>query len=193
MRLKEKDLEILFQLSERAFQLQNKFIKKFNQKWNLRESCAELGIQIGHLAQALIENNKIPTNKHSWQQYNRNLINNIADELADCFLSICSIFHFAKITNDEIEKFPPTVIIDNNYSKLLIELHVLSMQLLDSAEVYDGLKPKFHRDERLLLLSSWRNLLHILTYIVLQEKIDIIWKFKQMEESATKFLEGEVK
>lgn len=64
----DADLKYLNEINELGFALQQDFIVKFKQDWGLKESAAELVIQIGHLTQALIENDLISTNKHSWPQ-----------------------------------------------------------------------------------------------------------------------------
>lgn len=184
-------LKYLNEIKDLGFALQQDFIIKFKQDWGLKESAAELVIQIGHLTQALIENDLIITNKHSWPQLNRKPIDNIKDELADCFLSICSIYGFANITEEEIKKYPYIAILDGNYTKLAIDLQILSAQLLDSCEIFKGLKPKFNRDERAVLISCWRNLLHILTHLSEDLQYDIVTAFKDMEKDARKFLSNE--
>lgn len=181
-------MKYLEEIKDLGFALQQDFIVKFEQDWGLIESAAELVIQIGHLAQAMIENDLIATNKHSWPQLNRKPINNIKDELADCFLSVCSIYGFAHITEDDIKKYPYIAILDGDHTKLLIDLQVLSAQLLDSCEIYKGLKPSFNRNERAVLISCWRNILHILTHISEDLQYNVVDAFKEMEKDARNFL-----
>ena len=68
------DCKIL-KLRKKAFGLQQMFIKRFEQQWGLRESVEELSIQIGHLIQSMINNQKFDISAAAYNQRNRCLKN----------------------------------------------------------------------------------------------------------------------
>lgn len=177
-------------LQPEAFALQKAFIEKFKQSWNIKESVIELDIQIGHLCQSLINNQRLSLKVDAHNQPNR-ILNNISDELCDCFLSVCSIYSFLEIKNTELLD----VSVDENYSydEVIVQLLNLSSQLLDSCMIYLKIKPAFKRDERKMFLEIYFKIVSLLVYLADLEKIDIIDDFSKMVSSAYKFLQNSEK
>lgn len=181
------DYKIL-SLKDKSYELQMKFIKKFDQKWNLRESVEELAIQTGHLYQSLVNNGRIDDKIDAHNQPNR-ILNNIKDELCDCFLSICSIYVFLGIKKDEEINYVCEQ--DKNEKTLVAELAILSAQLLDSCLILEGIKPSFKRTERQIFLQTYFAMITILECVAKKENIDIEYEFDAMIARTMDFLERE--
>lgn len=176
-------------LQKKAINLQNAFIVKFHQNWGLKESVCELVIQLGHLVHALSRDNQIIF--RALQQPGRKKIQNIADEISDCLLSILSISVFANITADEIASIKCVVYPHKlNQNNLMLLLSILGSQLLDCYEIYSGLKPKFQRNERKCFISLWSTIFICITYIADRQQINIEKQFEYMVEEANAFLEN---
>lgn len=177
------DCKIL-KLRKKAFKLQQMFIKRFEQQWGLRESVEELSIQIGHLIQSMINNQKFSISAIPYNQPNR-CLQNIKDELCDCFLSICSICEFANINTDELYIHNT---IKNDKLELVVELSLLSAQLLDSCLILQGTKPGFDRDEQKIFLTTYSLIIHNLELLAQLENTDIEAEFDAMIERTLDFL-----
>jgi len=174
-------------LQKPALELQNAFIKKFKQTWGLRESVCELVIQIGHLIHALSTENLSLTD--ALQQQARKPIHNISDELSDCLLSLLSISFYTPISETDIENIPPLQNLDiSNLNDVTLALSVLGPQLLDSYEIYIGLKPGFKRDERKIFITLWEKIFMIILELANFNNIDLEKQFHHMLESAYHFL-----
>lgn len=180
-------MSMVLNLSPQANELQYKFIKKFNQTWGLKESVIELNIQIGHLSQSLI-NQGLIKNVLPWNQPNR-CLNNISDELCDCFLSVCSIYNFFAIKNSEIKTINAKKY--ESYTEAMIDLFNLSAQLQDSCMICLNIKPNLNRDERAQFLFIYFNIVEILSFLADTLQIDIETEFSTMIESALDFLNNE--
>ncbi len=177
----------ILSLRTKAFDLQSKFITKFKQTWGLRESVEELNIQIGHLCQSFINNRKLQNGAEAFNQPNRMLLN-IKDELCDCFLSICSIYEFYGIKQEQL-------ISENIQNKpigeLMMELFILSSQLLDSCLILQGIKPPLNRDENTVFVKTYSMILTILEKISVIEQLDMETEFDKMIEQTLVYLHGE--
>ncbi len=177
----------ILMLKDKAYTLQQQFIERFHQTWNLRESVEELSIQIGHLSQSLINNRKLEKSIDAHNQPNR-ILEHIKDELCDCFLSICSIYVFFDIKKDE-EIYNHT---ENEDEKtLIVELAILAAQLLDSCLIIEGVKPSLKRDERKIFLHAYFTMITILETIAKIENMDIEYEFDEMITRTLDFLEKE--
>lgn len=174
-------------LQKPALELQNAFIKRFKQTWGLRESVCELVIQIGHLIHTLSTDNVLLAD--ALQQQARKPINNIADELSDCLLSLLSISFYTPISESDIENtFSLKNFNISNLNDVTLALSVLGPQLLDSYEIYSGLKPGFKRDERKIFISLWAKIFTIILELADFKNIDLEKQFNHMLESAYLFL-----
>ncbi len=176
----------ILRLKEKAFDLQCKFIARFKQTWGLRESVEELNVQTGHLCQSFVNNKRFRSNVNAFNQPHRTLTN-IKDELCDCFLSICSIYKFYGIKEDEL---PTHNIPQKEPDELVMELFILSTQLLDSTLILQGIKPPLNRDENLIFLNNYSAILKILEQISIAEKLDIETEFDKMIEQTLSYLKG---
>ena len=182
------DYKIL-KLKDKAYELQRRFIKRFDQKWNLRESVEELAIQTGHLYQSLINNRKIADLSDAHNQPNR-ILNHTKDELCDCFLSVCSIYVFFEIKKDE-EIDVHIAEREKDEKTLISELSILAAQLLDSCLIIKGIKPPFKRNERQIFLQIYFSIVEILECIAKIENMDIEYEFDAMIARTMEFLEKE--
>ena len=174
-------------LQRPAFELQNAFIHKFNQNWGLRESVCELVIQIGHLVHAVNSEN---SNTFDFlQQPQRKKIENVGDELSDCLLSLLSIGVYADISQTDIDKVRLSQ--QNNIltqMEITSALSILSAQLLDSYEIYCGLKPSFKRDEKEVFISLWYKIFEFVIMLAEQKGIVLEEHFNLMLKDAWNFL-----
>lgn len=183
----EQDFGTISRIYPDAVRFQKYFIKKFHQDWGAKESAIELCIQIGHLAQAMIHQGRID-NYHEWQQPGRKTIKDIKDELCDCFLSVCSLNYFLSLDSvtvsfDEEE-------IPKEYKYNIMDLMILSSQLLDSVMIYKKIKPPFERDELDLIAVTWIRISRILLDISNRLDIGIEEEFNKMIKN-TKISFGE--
>lgn len=174
-------------LRKKASDLQSKFITKFKQTWGLRESVEELNIQIGHLCQSFINNRKLQSNAEAFNQPNRILLN-IKDELCDCFLSICSIYEFYGIKQEQLVN---RNIQNKQIEELMMELFILSAQLLDSCLILQGIKPPLNRDENTFFVGTYSVILTILEKVSVIEQLDMETEFNKMIEQTLFYLNGE--
>lgn len=177
----------ILDLRMKAFNLQSKFIVKFKQTWGLREAVEELNVQIGHLCQSFINNRKLQNNAEAFNQPHRTLLN-IKDELCDCFLSVCSIYEFYGI---EQEQLINQNIQNKQIEELILELFVLSTQLLDSCLILQGIKPSLNRNEDIVFLKTYSVILSILEKISAIEQLDMGKEFDKMIEQTLLYLNGE--
>lgn len=174
-------------LKEKAFNLQCKFITKYKQQWGLRESVEELNIQIGHLCQSLINNMLIKQDVNAFNQPNR-ILQNISDELCDCFLSICSIYKFYGIKNEQLTSYNVS---NKNFNALVMELFILSSQLLDSCLIIYKIKPALNRNEHLIFMDRYSAILNILEFIPKKYHLDINAEFDKMIKRTLDYLQGD--
>lgn len=177
----------ILNLKDKAFDLQNKFIKRFDQTWGLHESVEELCIQIGHLCQSFINNKKLNNHAEAFNQNNR-ILSHIKDELCDCFLSMCSIYKFYDMKEQDLPIH--NISTQKTCDELITELFVLSAQLLDSCLILKGTKPAFDRDEKAIFLNRYSAILQILEQISATEKINMEKEFDKMIERTLLFLKG---
>ena len=187
--MQEEIKHYLTVLQTRAFNLQNAFIHKFKQDWHLRESVCELVIQIGHLVHALNSEN---SNTFDFlQQAHRKRIENIGDELSDCMLSLLSISVYADISDTDIQEMSK-VKMDQTLSPsdTTVALSILSAQLLDSYEIYCGLKPGFQPYERKTFLSMWYKIFVLVILIAKRKNISLEEQFSAMLNDAENFLKN---
>lgn len=182
------DYKILM-LKDKAYKLQRRFIERFHQTWNLRESVEELAIQTGHLCQSLINNGKIGDLSDAHNQPNR-ILNHTKDELCDCFLSVCSIYVFFEIKKEEEINIHISER-EKDEKTLILELLILAAQLLDSCLIIKGVKPPFKRDERQIFLQTYFSIIEILECIAKIENVDIEYEFDAMIARTIEFLEKE--
>lgn len=177
----------ILDLRMKAFDLQSKFITKFKQTWGLRESVEELNIQIGHLCQSFINNRKLQSSVAPFNQPNRILLN-IKDELCDCFLSICSIYEFYGMKQEQL--INPNIQ-NKQLKELMMELFILSAQLLDSCLILQGIKPPLNRDEDTVFIKTYSVILATLEKISVIEQLDMETEFNKMIEKTLIYLNGE--
>ena len=127
-------------------------------------------------------------NADAFNQNNR-ILSHTKDELCDCFLSMCSIYKFYGMKEQDLTIHKIST--KKTFDELIIELFVLSAQLLDSCLILKGTKPAFDRDEKAIFLNRYSAILQILEQISATEKINIDKEFDKMIQRTLLFLQGE--
>lgn len=177
--LEENDL---LEIKKMTINLRNKFKLIETKEWSFKKGCMEFIVQLGHLAQVLI-------NEKTYNEKGRN-INNAENEIADCFLQIIALMIYFQWDNEQIF-FSLKYEKQNN---VLIKLLIVSSQLLESIMRIDkdrfptSRKPHYP-SEREFINQKLGEAMKLLLLLSREREISLKGCFNEMYRDAISFLD----